>query len=139
MIQQDILAFIPQRPPFVMIDTVLGATDTVSQASFTIPEGYLFVENGRFTEPGIVEHMAQAAAAGTGYKASMEHRPAPVGFIGALKGLQIQRLPFVGETMNTTIQFVHQVLNAHIVQATTRIGEDTIATCELKIFLQTET
>lgn len=139
MIQQDILAFIPQRPPFVMIDTVLGATDTVSQASFTIPEGYLFVENGRFTEPGIVEHMAQTAAAGTGYKASMEHKPAPVGFIGALKGLQIQRLPFVGETMNTTIQFVHQVLNAHIVQATTRIGEDTIATCELKIFLQTET
>ncbi|XZF16432.1 3-hydroxyacyl-ACP dehydratase [Chitinophagaceae bacterium MMS25-I14] len=132
----DILAYIPQRPPFVMIDTVLQADESVSRTSFTIPEGYLFVENGIFTEPGLVENMAQTAAAGTGYKAQQENKPAPVGFIGALKGLQIYSLPETGDTITTEITFLHQVMNAHIVQGKVFLGDKEIAACELKIFLQ---
>ena len=138
MIQSDVLPFIPQRPPFVMIDKVLHADGTVSETSFTIREGHLFVEEGAFNESGLVENMAQTAAAGTGFKAQQDGQPAPVGFIGALKGLQIIELPKVGETITTTITFVHQVMNAHIVQGVVRIGDREIASCELKIFLQSE-
>jgi 3-hydroxyacyl-[acyl-carrier-protein] dehydratase len=138
MIQDQVLPFIPQRPPFVMIDKVERADDTTSVTSFTIRPGHLFVENNVFTEPGLIENMAQTAAAGTGFKAQQENKPAPVGFIGALKGLQIRELPQVGETITTTISFVHQVMNAHIVQGTVKIGDREIASCELKIFLQTE-
>jgi len=138
MIQEQVLPFIPQRPPFVMIDKILQADETASITYFTIREGHLFVENGVFTEAGIVENMAQTAAAGTGYQAQQQNKPAPVGFIGALKGLQIRELPRIGETITTKITFLHQVLNAHIVQATVLIGEREIAGCELKIFLQTD-
>jgi predicted hotdog family 3-hydroxylacyl-ACP dehydratase len=122
-----------------MIDRVLSASETVSSASFTIREGHLFIEEGRFTEAGLVENMAQTAAAGTGYRASQDNKPAPIGFIGALKNLQIQELPIVGDTIQTTITFIHQVMNAHIVQGVVKRGGVEIASCELKIFLQTET
>ena len=138
MMQTDVLQFIPQRPPFVMIDNIISADEMTSVTSFTIREGHLFVEDGVFTESGLVENMAQTAAAGTGYKAQQENKPAPIGFIGALKGLQIEALPRVGETITTKIIFITQVMNAHIVQGTVMVGEKEIASCEFKIFLQSE-
>ena len=139
MIQSEVFPFIPQRPPFVMIDKVVSADETTSVTSFAIRQDHLFVEDGVFTEPGLIENMAQTAAAGTGYKAQQDNRPAPVGYIGAIKGLQVKELPGVGETITTKITFQHQVMNAHIVQGVVSIGDREIASCELKIFLQTET
>ena len=136
MINETILAYLPQRPPFVMIDALLQADDTVIQTSFTVREGHQLVRDGVFTEAGLVENMAQTAAAGTGYKAQQAGLAAPVGFIGALKHLIIKDLPRIGETITTKIIFVHQVMNAHIVQGSILAGEREIATCELKIFLQ---
>ncbi|MBL7717624.1 MAG: 3-hydroxyacyl-ACP dehydratase [Flavipsychrobacter sp.] len=133
---EQILPFIPQRPPFVMIDEIVSADDAVSRTTFTIREGHLFVEGGFFGEPGLVENMAQTAAAGTGYKAQQEGQPAPVGFIGALKNLHIAQLPKVGDTLTTEVAFKMQVMNAHIVQATVKVNGSEIANCELKIFLQ---
>jgi 3-hydroxyacyl-[acyl-carrier-protein] dehydratase len=132
----NILPFIPQRPPFVMVDNIVSADDSMSTTTFTIREGHLFVDNGFFTEPGLVENMAQTAAAGTGYKAQQDGKPAPVGFIGALKNLSVDRLPKVGDTLTTEVAFKMQVMNAHIVEATIKVNEQEIAKCELKIFLQ---
>ncbi len=134
-----ILPFIPQRPPFVMLDDIVSADDTVSRTTFTVREGHLFVDNGFFTEPGLVENMAQTAAAGTGYKAQQDGKPAPVGFIGALKGLSINQLPRVGDTLTTEVIFRMQVMNAHIVDAIVRVEGQEFAKCELKIFLQENT
>jgi len=128
--------YIPQAEPFVMIDEVLQADDTLSQTRFTIRDGHLFVENGRFTEPGLVENMAQTAAAGSGYKTKQSGKSPVVGYIGALKNLVINELPKTGETITTEIRFIHQVMNAQIVQGkVTKDGRE-IASCELKIFLQ---
>jgi 3-hydroxyacyl-[acyl-carrier-protein] dehydratase len=138
MIQDQILPFIPQRPPFVMIDKLVSVDEGNTTTEFTVREGHLFVEDGVFTEPGLIENMAQTAAAGTGYSARQANKPAPVGFIGALKGLKVTGLPKLGETITTTISFVHQVMNAHIVQGVVRVGDREIASCELKIFLQVE-
>jgi predicted hotdog family 3-hydroxylacyl-ACP dehydratase len=136
--QQEVLAYLPQRPPFVMIDHLLQADDRAIITSFTIREGHELVREGAFTEAGLVENMAQTAAAGTGARARQAGITPPVGFIGALKNLIIKELPCSGETITTEVIFVHQVMNAHIVQGTVRIGERIVATCELKIFLQEE-
>lgn len=132
----DIINLIPQRPPFVMIGQLLKADEKVSSTSFEITEGHLFVENGVFTEPGLVENMAQTAAAGTGYKAQQEGKQPVVGFIGALKNLNIMALPKVGDTIITEVAFMNQVMNVHIVQGRVYLNETEIANCELKIFLQ---
>ena len=139
MMQEEASRYIPQRPPFVMVDTLLQADGNLAKTCFLVREGHLFVEHGVFTDPGLVENMAQTAAAATGYTAAAAGKAAPVGFIGALKGLQIRELPLAGDTITTEISVIHQVLNAHIVRAIVRSGEKELASCELKIFLQSET
>lgn len=132
----DVLQLLPQQPPFVMIDTLLQADDTALRSSFTIPAGHVLVEDGYFSEAGLVENMAQTAAAGTGQKAQQEGREAPVGFIGALKNLVVSERPPVGTTIVTEIRVLHQVMQASIVQGTVWLDEKEIASCELKIFIQ---
>ncbi|HMJ46203.1 MAG TPA: hypothetical protein VK498_02685, partial [Ferruginibacter sp.] len=62
-----ILSYIPQRPPFVMVDKILSSGESSTRTSFIIHEKNIFVENGKFREPGLVENIAQTAAAGAGY------------------------------------------------------------------------
>ncbi len=136
MSEQAILQYIPQRPPFVMVDNIVQADGTVSVTDFTVRDGHLFVEDGKFTEYGLVENMAQTAAAGTGYSLQNAGKQVPVGYIGALKALNIIALPQVGDTITTEVSFKTQVLNVHIVQGRVLNNGQEIANCELKIFLQ---
>src|SRR4051812_48528365 len=111
---EDILQRLPHRPPFVMIDQI--TTDGVTaQAHFTIKADNVLAENGFFSESGLVEHMAQAAGAGLLQRAGGSGPV--VGYIGALKDLQIEKLPAVGDTITTAVSYLHQVMSTHIVKA----------------------
>jgi 3-hydroxyacyl-[acyl-carrier-protein] dehydratase len=134
----DITTYIPQRPPFVMIDELINADNELSQTCFTVSEGHLFVDEGYLSEAGIVENMAQTAAAGVGYKSKLNNKAAPVGYIGALKNLSISELPKVGSTITTQIIELHRVLNASIVSGKVFLDNREIASCEFKIFIQSE-
>ena len=134
--QADIIKYIPQRHPFVMVDTILQADAKVSKTSFEIREDNLFVVNGYFTEPGLVENMAQTAAAGTGYRYQQRGEVVPVGFIGAIKNLKIYSLPKTGEVLFTEIVITHTVLSVHVVEANVYVGDTKVVSCETKIFEQ---
>jgi 3-hydroxyacyl-[acyl-carrier-protein] dehydratase len=128
--------YIPQRPPFVMIDELVETGESKTVTSFQVRDRHLFVCDGLFTEPGLIENMAQTAAAGTGSIAYHEGKPAPVGFIGALKGLKISSLPAVGDVIKTEVSVLYTIGNAHIAQAMVFCKGAEIASCEFKIFLQ---
>ncbi|WP_118976883.1 3-hydroxyacyl-ACP dehydratase [Taibaiella koreensis] len=130
------MQYIPQAAPFEMIDAVEQVTETETCTRFTIREGHLFVDDGVFTEPGLIENMAQTAAAGTGWKAAQQQQPAPVGFIGAVKNFEVTLLPAVGDTIVSTVTMLHQVMNAHVVQGRVMLNDELIAEAEFKIFLQ---
>ena len=132
----DIVQYIPQRPPFVMVGDVLQADVALSRTSFEITADNIFVKDNLFTEPGLVENMAQTAAAGTGYRYKQAGTVVPVGFIGAIKGLKIFSLPRVGDTIFTEVKITHTLLNVHVVEATVMLGEELVAKCEMKIFEQ---
>lgn len=132
----NMMQYIPQAPPFQMVDRLIATNEVQTICSFTIPEAYIFVDQGVFTEPGIIEHMAQTAAAGSGYTAALEDKAAPVGFIGAIKNFKLHALPRVGDTIITTITVEHIIGNVQIVIAATKLKENVIATAEFKIFLQ---
>lgn len=121
-----------------MVDSILAAEAMNSRTSFTVRTENIFVQDGVFTEPGLVENMAQTAAAGTGYRYQQKGEKVPVGFIGSIKGLKIHSLPVVGDVLETETSIVHTVLNVHMVQATIKVAEQVIASCEMKIFEQPE-
>jgi len=130
------MEYIPQAPPFEMIDELIQADASGTQTKFTVRDGHLFVVDGFFTEPGLMENMAQTAAAGTGFRAAEEGKPAPVGFIGAVKNFEVLQMPRTGDTIFSEIKMITQVMNAHVVQAFVKLNDETIASAEFKIFLQ---
>ncbi len=134
----DITAYIPQRAPFVMVGGVVDVDDKLYVTKFVVSDGNIFSINGEFTEPGLVENMAQTAAAGTGYKYQQLGEVVPVGFIASIKSLKIKSLPKVGDELRTEVAIMHKVLNVHVVEAKVICKEEVVASCEMKIFEQSE-
>jgi 3-hydroxyacyl-[acyl-carrier-protein] dehydratase len=133
----ETLSYLPQRAPFVMIDEVISADETHTQTSFTITADNLFLRNGCFAEPGLIENMAQTAGAGTGYMAKKAGKPTPMGYIAALRNVNIISLPMVNENIITKVVYEQKILNFHQAKAWVMAGDREIATSEFKIFVPT--
>ena len=133
---QDVLRLLPHRPPFVMIDKLVVDGQGPARSSFRILPDNVLISEGYFSEAGLVENIAQTAGAAAGISAQSAGRDPVVGYIGALKDLKVFSLPPVGQTLETEVIFVHQVMQAQIVRGTVFCEGQLIASCELKIFLQ---
>ena len=116
--------FIPQRPPFVFIDTVEEVNDAVARTRFTIPAECPLVTEDILPLAGLMENAAQTCAARAGNK---------IGYIGAVKQMNVTRFPKVGETIVTEAKVLQEVLNICLMEVTTFIGNERIATTTLKI------
>ena len=103
---EGILDLIPQRPPIVMVDKFYGIEDDCSYTGLTISSDNIFIENNRFKEPGIIEHIAQSAAARVGYICRQNNVPVPLGFIGSVDKMKIHTLPKVEEELDTKIKII---------------------------------
>jgi predicted hotdog family 3-hydroxylacyl-ACP dehydratase len=131
----NILPFIPQRPPFVMIDSLETCNDNTAATTFKIKADNIFVENNVLREPALVENIAQTAAARIGYICQQENKPTPIGFIGAVQQLAIHALPSVGDVLHTSITVKNQIFNATIVEGKIIRNNEEIAGCEMRIFI----
>lgn len=137
---QQLLQYLPQRPPMVMVDALLFSDSSSTRSSLTIEEDLLFVENGKFREAGLIENMAQTAAAGIGYHFLEEKGAAevPLGFIASIKDSAFHRLPRVGEELRTEVALKQEVMTMSILNGEVRSGEELLAACEIRIHLQEE-
>lgn len=126
---------IPQKPPMVMVDRLILAAGRETVTSFLIREDNVFADQGVFTEPGLIENMAQTAAAGTGALPGAAGAEPRKGFIGAIKNLRIEELPRVGTEITTRVSVEYNVMDASVIQAEVRQGNKLLAACEMKIFL----
>ncbi|MCM4158821.1 hypothetical protein FHG64_00985 [Antarcticibacterium flavum] len=132
--EDRILQLIPQKPPFVMVDSLLEYTHLTGKMAFTIPEGNLLVKGGVFSEPGLIEHMAQSMSLHRGYRGFLEGLDKPqTGFIGAIKTVEIFELPLAGSTLTTYVEILQEVMKVTLVTARTVNDEgEVIATSEMK-------
>ena len=126
---------IPQKPPMVMVDRLLGIVDKTTETAFLVREDNVFCINGEFREPGLIENMAQTAAAGVGAKPGNAGGKAPLGFIGGIRNLKISEFPKAGQEITTRISILHEIFDATVVQGEVFLFDQLIASCELKIFL----
>ncbi|TWW00903.1 3-hydroxyacyl-ACP dehydratase [Chitinophaga pinensis] len=131
----NITAYIPQRPPIVMISGILEVKDAITRTGLQIAADNIFVEDGVLQSPGLLENMAQTAAARVGYIAQQENTPVPIGFIGAVKDFEVFGFPPAGAFIETTTEIQSQVFNATMVAAKVTLDGKVMAQCELKIFI----
>ena len=137
--REDILKFIPQRRPIVMVHRLTSASDDNAVTQFDIESDNVFIDKGRFAEPGIVENIAQTAAVHIGYQCSQKNIPIPIGYIAAIKDLRVKALPLVNSSITTTVKVVNKVLDITVVQGMITQGDETLCTCEMRIFAKLQT
>lgn len=133
-----ILKLIPQRPPIVMVDRFFGIEESRSYSGLTVTADNLFCEAGILQEAGIIEHIAQSAAARIGYIYSQQGEEVPLGFIGSIDKLKLYTLPEVGTELFTEITVVQEVFDITLIAAQVKAGEQPIAECRMKIFIKKE-
>ena len=131
----NIETLIPQRPPFVMIDKLLSFSETATTTGFSIKADNIFVKHGLFKEPGLVENIAQTAAARAGYVSQTENKPVLVGYIGAVNNLQVFTLPKTGDELITEITIENQIFDVTLISGKITCNGQPVAQCKMKIFI----
>lgn len=140
--QEDIPGLIPQRYPMVMIDSLVSCDEKQVVSKLIIRPDNLFLDRNGFTSAGMMEAMAQTAAARTGYL--LKNQPGgsnnkiPIGVIGSIKNFRMFFQPVIGSAIVTTVNIEHEVLQATVVKGRAEVDGKLAAECDLQIFLTEE-
>lgn len=126
---------LPQKYPFVMVDKMHDYTETSLVSGFTILEESIFFQDGNFVESGLIEHIAQSIALHTGYQFFLKKEPAPTGYIGSIKDIEIRQLPKLGDEIQTTVSILQEFAGITLVDVVTKLNDIVIAAGQMKTVL----
>lgn len=126
---------IPQKFPFVMVDKVLAFGENFITSGFTVEETNIFIDNSIFQEAGLIEHMAQSVALYTGYQFYLKQEPAPTGYIGSIKSIEIFQLPKVNDNLITKVNVLQEFAGITLVDISVLLNEVEIARGQMKTVL----
>ena len=129
----NIAGLLPQGPPFILVDKLLFSDETTSRTSFRITAESPLVDNGRFSEGGLLENIAQTAAAGSGYRALQTGGAIAAGFIVSVSNFIITALPEPGDELLTETRVQLRIPDIIVISGVVNCKEQVIATCEMKI------
>lgn len=133
----DVHELLPQQEPFVMISRLV-AFDMVRTVTETdIKDANIFIEDGEFSSSGLIENIAQTCAARIGYANKYIFKKGiQIGFIGAIRNLEIFERPKVGEMITTTVDVKEEVFGMTLASAKIMIGHRTLVETEIKIAIK---
>jgi len=135
MLQENILELVPQRAPFLMVDSILDSDEKKTTTCFRITEDNILVKDGKFSEAGLIENIAQTAAARAGITAARENKPVAIGYIAAVQNLEIIALPETNNTIHTEITADNEILNVLLISGKASCNGKLLAKCNMKIFI----
>lgn len=139
----DILELLPQRAPFIMVDRLTHYDATSARTVLTVREDNMFCIDGLMEEAGLVENIAQTCAARTGFKQRLENNAesdkVKIGVIAMIDWMEMKRRPFTGEVLETAMTIEEEHFSTTLVRSEVKAGDETIATCKMKLFLTDKT
>ncbi len=129
----EILKYIPQRSPIVMVDSFYGMNEVASCCGLTVTKENIFCNENDLEETGLIEHIAQPAAFRIGYTFISQNKPVPIGFIGAINKFVLIKQPKIGDHLKTYIRIEQEVFNITLLAAEVKIGDEIVAECQMKV------
>jgi predicted hotdog family 3-hydroxylacyl-ACP dehydratase len=94
----------------------------------------IFVEDGHLNASGMIENIAQTCAARIGYvNKYILKKAVQIGFIGAIRNLEVTDLPEVGQQITTIVDVIEEVFGMTLASAVIKQGNRTLMTTEMKI------
>lgn len=136
--KEVLLKLIPQRDPIVMISGLTYYDEKRVESELVVENNNLFVNDNELKEPGLIEHMAQTVALYTGYHFYINNLQAPEGYIGAIKGVEIKKLPKVGNIVTTEVDILQEIMGVTLVKGTSKLNGEVIMTAQMKTVLKKE-
>jgi predicted hotdog family 3-hydroxylacyl-ACP dehydratase len=133
--RSEIINYIPQRDPFIAVHDILQATDDFAETQFEVLPESIFVTNGFFREPGLIENIAQTAAAQKGYVCKKNGQTVPLGYIASIKNLNVFSLPSIGSVLITSVRVTNHVLSVILLEGVVRLKGAIVCQCEMRIFV----
>lgn len=135
---EELIALIPQKPPFVMISSLNDVSDDKCETSFKVEVENVLVSDGQLSPVALIENMAQSSAARTGYLYQQINKKMPLGVIGDVREFECTKVPRVGEEITTEITIEQQVFNVIIISGKVNLRNEQIASCKMKIVIVEE-
>lgn len=132
--KENIARYIPQRHPVILIHDLVEAGDNHAVTRLTVEAENVFVDKGYLLEPGLVENIAQTAAAQLGYQCFIKNIPVPIGYIAAVRNLKIFALPRINEVITTSVTIRNKVLDVTLAEGKSEINGQVYCSCEMRIF-----
>ncbi len=129
----DPITCIPHREPALIVEGISVDADTGVECRFTVRDGTHYVEDGFLCVGGLVEAMAQAAAAHLGIEQAAGTPPSP-GLLVGLEDVRLSRLPRTGERIRIRCGVSEHFGPSVWLRAEAWAGDESIATGILKVF-----
>ena len=129
----------------LMVGELLHIDDNTVTTTFHISKDCIFINDNILTESGLIENAAQACSAivGQSYFAidDLEGEGNKlVGYISAIKRVEIFKLPKIGETISTKAQLLSRIDSGSMticsMECTTFINTELIVACTLNFLIQ---
>lgn len=145
LLKIPIQEFLPHREPMLMVDYIEEISKEHVVCSFEVLQENIFVEGAYLQEAGLIEHMAQTCSSIVGqtyyspdYNPEKDERV--VGFISAIKTLEIVHLIAIGHTIKTkahlTSKYEGEEYSICTMRVEAKCEEEICAVAEINLFLQ---
>lgn len=142
----DIKNYLPHRTPMLMVDMILIMDNEKVETIFEIKSDNIFIQNNTFIEAGLIENAAQTCSSivAKDYFVDENNQDKSgvdvVGFISAIKSLNIHKLPEVGNTIKTISTLVSKFVTDNYSLCTMRCqtfnNEELLLEGEINLFIQ---
>ncbi len=126
---------LPHRPPVVLIDALLEASETGAVASKTFRAGDYGLSGQLVCEPALIESAAQTAAALFGYRSLANPGVTGFGVLAGVSSFVFSRRPAVNEPLRIEVETTRVMGPMYIVDAKILSGSEQVAGGELKLYL----
>lgn len=133
----DVHELLPQQEPFVMVGKLIHFDERTTETETEIKADNIFVDEGLFSASGLIENIAQTCAARIGYvNKFILKKGIQLGFIGAIRNLEVKTLPQVGDTITTRVDVLENVFGMTLANAEVTCDGKSLVTTEIKIALK---
>jgi len=125
-----------------MVDTIIDISNTHVVTEFEVKSTCIFVEEGKFAEVGLIENMAQTCSAIVGqFLFGIEDTSNYViGYISAIKKLELFALPKVQEVVRTEAELLSRFDTDEYYICSMRcnafVGDILMATAEMNLVIK---
>jgi len=119
----------------IMIDALTYVDRIKTISRFCVTADNIFLRHRYFGESGLIENIAQTAAAGMGYNRRKIGRPIPIGYLGGIRNLRIKDLPEVNSELITTVSIENEILGIMVAHGEIQVLNHRIAECEMKFMI----